>query len=178
MKSFTTHSGKIHKIDRADINTDHIIPKQFLKRVERSGFGDFLFYEWVQSNEINLNQEATILVTGRNFGCGSSREHAPWVLQDFGFKVIIAASFADIFYTNCIKIGLLPITLSEIQLKTLMNGDEVTVDLNKQVVSFQNGEHRFDIDVHIKQHLLNGLDDIALTNAYKHKIQQFEQDYT
>ena len=176
MEPFTTHSGRIHKIDRVDINTDHIIPKQFLKRMERSGFGQFVFYEWVQSGEIKLDKEATILVTGRNFGCGSSREHAPWALQDFGFKVIIAASFADIFYTNCTKIGLLPISLSEAQLKTLMNGDEVTVDLDKQTVSFQHGEHKFSIDAHIKRHLLNGLDDIALTNAHKHKIQQFEQD--
>ncbi len=178
MDPFKSHKGKVYKLDRGDVDTDQIIPKQFLKRIERSGFGKYLFQDWVKSGEIELDDEATILVTGRNFGCGSSREHAPWAIQDFGFKVIIAPSFADIFYSNCTKIGLLPVTLDEGRVKELMNSDEASVDLENKVVVFSGGEYEFKIDVHIHERLLKGHDDIALTLLHAEKIDRHEKRQT
>ncbi len=175
MDPFKPHKGKAYVLDRADVDTDQIIPKQFLKRVERSGFGKYLFYDWVKSGEIELDEEATILVTGRNFGCGSSREHAPWAIQDFGFKVIIAPSFADIFYTNCTKIGLLPVVLAEDQISELMDVEEAAVDLERKVVGFSGDEYEFEIDPHVHERLLKGLDDIALTLKHADKIEQHEK---
>lgn len=174
MDPFEQHKGKVYKLDRSDVDTDQIIPKQFLKRIERSGFGKYLFHDWVKSGEIELDQDATILVTGRNFGCGSSREHAPWAIQDFGFKVVIAQSFADIFYTNCTKIGLLPVTLPQEQVKELMDEDEAIVDLENKIVSFSKREHEFDVDPHVHERLLKGLDDITLTLMHAEKIERHE----
>jgi 3-isopropylmalate/(R)-2-methylmalate dehydratase small subunit len=166
--------GRVEVLDRSDVDTDQIIPKQFLKRVERTGFGEFLFYDWVQSGEVKL-EPAPILVTGRNFGCGSSREHAPWALQDFGFRAIVAPSFADIFYANCTKIGLLPVVLPEDQVRALAEAGEGAVDLAAQKVSFAGHEAAFDIDPEIKHRLLNGLDDIGVTLGSEEAIEAFER---
>ncbi len=176
MKPFEKHTGKIFPLDRADVDTDQIIPQQFLKRVERSGFGEYLFHDWVKSGEIQLDKNASILVAGRNFGSGSSREHAPWALQDFGFHVIIAPSFADIFYTNCTKIGLLPVTLDDDLVEKLMKAGEASVDLEKQVLVFSGRECRFDIDRHVRERLVKGLDDVSLTMQHEDSISRFERD--
>ncbi|HTN23533.1 MAG TPA: 3-isopropylmalate dehydratase small subunit, partial [Solirubrobacteraceae bacterium] len=147
------------------VDTDQIMPKQFLKRVERTGFGEFLFYDWAREPGWELPRNP-ILVTGRNFGCGSSREHAPWGLEDYGFQAIIAPSFADIFKSNCMKIGLLPIELAEDEVRELMELDPklpVEIDLDAQEVRFDGAVASFDIDADIKHRLLNGLDDIAQT---------------
>ena len=125
--------GRIEVLDRADVDTDQIVPKQFLKRIERTGFGEFLFYDWRREG-LELAQGRPILVAGRNFGCGSSREHAVWALEDFGFRAVVAPSFADIFYANCTKIGVLPVVLPEHEVRTLMQADEAVVDLERQVV--------------------------------------------
>jgi 3-isopropylmalate/(R)-2-methylmalate dehydratase small subunit len=160
-------------LDRADVDTDQIIPKQFLKRVERSGFGEFLFYDWVRSGEIELEPNP-ILVTGRNFGCGSSREHAPWALQDFGFEAIVAPSFGDIFYVNCTKIGLLPVILDEAHSRALAEAGEARIDADDQTVTFSGGVVEFEIDPDVKHRLLHGLDEIGLTLRREAAIASFE----
>jgi 3-isopropylmalate/(R)-2-methylmalate dehydratase small subunit len=168
-------SGPISVLRRSDVDTDQIIPKQFLKRVERTGFGQYLFYDW--KNEPNWDLPANqILVTGRNFGCGSSREHAPWALEDYGFKTIVAPSFADIFYSNCTKIGLLPVELPEEEVNALMDAEEAEVDLENQVVRFDGREVGFDIDEELKGRLLNGLDDIAMTLEQDDAIEAYERE--
>jgi 3-isopropylmalate/(R)-2-methylmalate dehydratase small subunit len=167
--------SKITVLNRDDVDTDQIIPKQFLKRVERTGFGEFLFYDWAKEPgwELPVND---ILVTGRNFGCGSSREHAPWALEDYGFKAVVSPSFADIFYSNCTKIGLLPVAIPEADVKDLMTADEAEVDLHDQVVRFNGREVPFDIDKDIKHRLLNGLDDIAMTLRMSEAIDMYESE--
>lgn len=168
-------SGAVAVIDRVDVDTDQIIPKQFLKRIERTGFGEFLFYDWVRSSEVALTK-ASILVAGRNFGCGSSREHAVWAIQDFGYAAVVAPSFADIFYSNATKNGLLPVVLGEEDVRALAGAREATVDLAKQTVSFDGREARFDIDADIKHRLLNGLDDIAITLEHSGDIDAYERE--
>lgn len=174
MEQFRKHTGRIQALDRADVDTDQIIPKQFLKRIERTGFGEFLFHDWRRSGEIELEQGSSILVAGRNFGCGSSREHAPWALQDFGFKVIIAPSFADIFHTNCTKVGLLPVVLAEDEVRKLMSGGEASVDLEQRTVAFGGETFEFEIDDHVRERLMNGVDDIALTLEHEGEIDSYE----
>lgn len=180
-------------MDRANIDTDQIIPKQFLKRVERSGFGQYLFYDWrflpdgTENSGFILNQPsyrgASILVTGANFGCGSSREHAPWALTDYGVRVIIAPSFADIFYQNAFKNGLLPLVLDEGQVAKLMaqamaEPQEWTVDVERRVLIDDAGtEIPFALSPYLQETLLNGLDDIARTLAYDEAISRFETKY-
>ncbi|WEG11425.1 3-isopropylmalate dehydratase small subunit [Pullulanibacillus sp. KACC 23026] len=191
MKALTVHTGLVTPLDRRNVDTDQIIPKQFLKRIERQGFGEFLFFNWRYDNkgkerpEFVLNQPkykgSSILVAGDNFGCGSSREHAPWALEDFGFRVIIAPSYADIFYNNCFKNGVLPITLDEATVNELLKkatetSYELTVDLASQTVSDGQGfTTRFDVDPERKHRLLNGLDDISLTLELEDKIASYEQ---
>ena len=138
MRPIDVIEGKVSVLDRADVDTDQIIPKQFLKRVERTGFGEFLFYDWIRSGEIELEPNP-ILVTGRNFGCGSSREHAPWALEDFGFEAIVAPSFADIFYVNCTKIGLLPVILDEEHCRAVAEAGEARIDLDDETVTCAGG---------------------------------------
>ena len=165
--------GDVSVLDRADVDTDQIIPKQFLKRVERTGFGEFLFYDWIRDGEIELDPNP-ILVAGRNFGCGSSREHAPWALQDFGFEAIIAASFADIFYGNCLKNGLLPVILSEEHVRGIAEAGAARIDVDDQTVDYAGGVVRFEIDEETKHRLLHGLDDIALTLKRGDAIDAYE----
>jgi 3-isopropylmalate/(R)-2-methylmalate dehydratase small subunit len=166
--------GRIQVLDRADVDTDQIIPKQFLKRIERSGFGEFLFYDWRREG-LDLHEGRPILVAGRNFGCGSSREHAVWALEDFGYRAIVAPSFADIFYANCTKIGLLPVTLPEDVVRDLMKSERATVDLQRQVVSFDGRDVPFEIDADIRERLLQGLDDVALTLERVEEIERYER---
>ena len=175
MEPVKTVAGTVSVLDRADIDTDQIIPKQFLKRVERTGFGEFLFYDWAKEEGWELPANP-ILATGPNFGCGSSREHAPWALEDYGFKAIVAPSFADIFYSNCTKIGLLPVPLSEEDVKQVMNAGEATIDLERQTVTFGGREARFEIDPEIKRRLLGGLDDIGVTLQQADAIERYEAD--
>ncbi|MCK0473559.1 3-isopropylmalate dehydratase small subunit [Halalkalibacter sp. APA_J-10(15)] len=189
MEPIIKHEGFVATMDRVNVDTDQIIPKQFLKRVERTGFGQFLFYDWRFLDDgspdptFELNQshteDASILVAAHNFGCGSSREHAPWALADYGFKVIIAPSFADIFYNNCVKNGMLPIRLDEeIVYKLLGKGSsrfKLTVDLREQTISGENVKASFEIDPYWKEMLLNGWDEIGLTLKYEEKITAFEQ---
>jgi len=191
MKSFTKHTGLAASMDRVNVDTDQIIPKQFLKRVERSGFGQFLFNDWrfLENGELNpdfeLNQPrfkgATILLAQANFGCGSSREHAPWALLDYGFCSVIAPSFADIFYNNCFKNGMLPIRLLEDEIATLFRecgarpGYQLTVDLERQTVEDGFGNRfTFDVDAFKRECLLRGLDDIGLTLEHEPQIRDFE----
>ena len=166
--------GPVSVLDRADVDTDQIMPKQFLKRVERTGFGEFLFYDWCQEPGWNLPPNP-ILATGRNFGSGSSREHAPWGLQDYGFKAIVAPSFADIFYNNCTKIGLLPVVLPEEDVKALMQAGEATVDLERKIVSFDSREVEFHIDEDARYRLLNGLDEVGITLQDADAIEAYER---
>ena len=173
MEPIKTVSGAVSVLDRADVDTDQIIPKQFLKRVERTGFGEFLFYDWAKEPGWELPKNP-ILVAGRNFGCGSSREHAPWALEDYGFQAIIAPSFADIFRSNCTKIGLLPIQLSVTDCAAIAEAGEAQVDLSAQEVRWPGGSARFEIDAETKHRLLNGLDDIGLTLASAGAIEAYE----
>jgi 3-isopropylmalate/(R)-2-methylmalate dehydratase small subunit len=193
MKPFTVHKGKVAGLDRANVDTDQIIPKQFLKRIERTGFGKFLFYDWRYIDENTLNPDfelnrpenegATILIANENFGCGSSREHAPWALQDYGFKSIIAPSFADIFYSNCLKNGLLPIRLAKQDVEYLLQESvradyELTISLEEQRVYDENGFDRtFDIDPYRKQLMLKGWDEIDLTFVYEPYIVEYEKKH-
>jgi 3-isopropylmalate/(R)-2-methylmalate dehydratase small subunit len=173
MRAIETITGKVSVLNRDDIDTDQIMPKQFLKRVERTGFGEFLFYDWAKEPDWNLPKNP-ILVTGRNFGCGSSREHAPWGLEDYGFQAIIAPSFADIFRNNCTKIGLLPVALDEASVAAIREAGEAQVDLAAQEVRWPGGSASFEIDAQTKHRLLNGLDDIALTLQQDEAIAAYE----
>ena len=175
MKAIETISGPVSHLDRADVDTDQIMPKQFLKRVERSGFGQFLFYDWAKEPGWELPPNP-ILVAGENFGCGSSREHAPWGLQDYGFQAIVAPSFADIFYSNCTKIGLLPIVLSEEDCHALAAAGHGQIDLREQEVRFAGRQVAFEIDHEIRHRLLGGLDDIALTLQQSDEIADYEEN--
>jgi len=175
MEPVSVISGGVSVLDRDDVDTDQIIPKQFLKRVERTGFGEFLFHDWKEEPGWDLRANP-ILAAGRNFGCGSSREHAPWALEDYGFKAIVAPSFADIFYSNCTKIGLLPVPLSEEDVKQVMEAGEATIDLERQTVAFGGREARFEIDPEIKRRLLGGLDDIGVTLQQADAIERYEAD--
>jgi len=193
MKPFRVHRGRVAPLDRVNVDTDQIIPKQFLKRVERTGFGEFLFYDWRFSADGQLDPSfplneprysgASILIAGKNFGCGSSREHAPWALADFGFRAIIAVSFADIFRNNCMKNGLLPVVLSDAAVTALMNqaraddGYEITVDLEARLVRDARGfSAGFEIGDFQRDCLLNGLDDIGLTLQYETEIAAYENN--
>ncbi|MDQ4121648.1 MAG: 3-isopropylmalate dehydratase small subunit [Acidobacteriota bacterium] len=193
MKSYQTETGIVAPLARPNVDTDQILPKQFLKRVERTGFGEFVFYDWrfksdgTPDENFVLNQPryqgASILVTGDNFGCGSSREHAPWGLLDYGFRTIIAPSFADIFYNNCFKNGMLPIVLPETEVNELLKkaaeieGYRLTIDLEKQEITDEFGfKTSFQIDEFRRYCLLNGLDDIGLTLQYENAITEFEQN--
>jgi 3-isopropylmalate/(R)-2-methylmalate dehydratase small subunit len=173
MQAVEVIEGPVSVLDRADVDTDQIIPKQFLKRVERTGFGEFLFYDWIRDGEIELEANP-ILVAGANFGCGSSREHAPWALEDFGFKAIIAPSFADIFYGNCTKIGLLPVILPEQECRAIAEAGAARIDLDDQTVDSAAGVVKFEIDEEVKHRLLGGLDDIAVTLRNSAAIDAFE----
>jgi 3-isopropylmalate/(R)-2-methylmalate dehydratase small subunit len=175
-----TISGKVSHLDRSNVDTDQIMPKQFLKRVQRSGFGEFLFYDWAKEPDWELPPNP-ILVTGENFGCGSSREHAPWGLQDYGFQAIVAPSFADIFYSNCTKIGLLPIVLGEEYCHALAHAGDGQVDLRAQEVRYagEDGETvtvPFEIDAEIRRRLLAGLDDIGVTLGDEQQITAYEHE--
>ena len=175
MRAIETITGKVSVLNRDDVDTDQIMPKQFLKRVERTGFGEFLFHDWAKEPDWNLPRNP-ILVTGRNFGCGSSREHAPWGLEDYGFQAIIAPSFADIFRNNCTKIGLLPVVLDEASVAAIREAGEAQVDLAAQEVRWPGGSASFEIDPETRHRLLNGLDDIALTLQQDEVITAYEAD--
>ncbi|MCM2675207.1 3-isopropylmalate dehydratase small subunit [Alkalicoccobacillus plakortidis] len=190
MEPLTIHTGQTAALNRVNVDTDQIIPKQFLKRVERTGFGQFLFFDWrfledgTDNPEFSLNKPeaagASILIAGNNFGCGSSREHAPWSLHDYGFRVIIAPSFADIFYNNCVKNGMLPIRLEEQKVNTLLAHAEngiysLTVDLEQQTIKGGEFEASFEIDPYWKKMLINGWDEIGLTLVHEEKIKEFEE---
>ena len=179
MKAFTKHTGLVAPLDRANVDTDQIIPKQFLKRIERTGFGQFLFNDWREDPDFVLNdpryEGATILVAGKNFGCGSSREHAPWALGEYGFRVIIAPSFADIFANNCFKNGMLPITLDADLVKELMRRTKLTVDLETQMITDESGlKISFEVGEFQRYCLLEGLDDIGLTLRHEDAISAYE----
>lgn len=173
MEAINIIEGPVSVLDRSDVDTDQIIPKQFLKRVERTGFGEFLFYDWIRDGEIDLKPNP-ILVSGRNFGSGSSREHAVWALAQFGFKAVVAPSFSDIFYSNCTKNGFLPVVASEEDCQALAAAGSGRIDLENQKVSWDGGEASFEIDQEIKRRLLGGLDDIALTLMSEDDIEAFE----
>jgi 3-isopropylmalate/(R)-2-methylmalate dehydratase small subunit len=175
MRAVETITGQVSVLRRDDVDTDQIIPKQFLKRVERTGFGEFLFYDWAQEPGWELPRNP-ILVTGRNFGCGSSREHAPWALEDYGFQAIIAPSFADIFRSNCTKIGLLPVALKAADCAAIAEAGEAQVDLREQEVRWPGGTASFDIDPETKYRLLGGLDDIGLTLQQDDAISAYERE--
>jgi 3-isopropylmalate/(R)-2-methylmalate dehydratase small subunit len=174
MRAIETITGRVSVLARDDIDTDQIIPKQFLKRVERTGFGEFLFYDWAREPGWELPSNP-ILVTGRNFGCGSSREHAPWALEDYGFRAIIAPSFADIFRSNCTKIGLLPVELPASDCAAIAEAGQAQVDLREQQVRWPGGSASFQIDQEVRHRLLNGLDDVALTLAREDAIAAYER---
>lgn len=179
MKPFTRVTGRVAVLDRADVDTDQIMPAQFLKRIERSGYGEFLFYAWRQDPDFELNRPeyegASILVTGPNFGCGSSREHAAWGLADYGFKVVIAPSFGDIFFQNATKNGILPVRLDAATVKELMGERELTVDLEALEITTQEGRTiPFELDEGIRYRLLEGLDDIELTLRHEGEISAYE----
>ena len=187
MKPFSKINSIVTPFDKANVDTDQIIPKQFLKLITKSGFGKFLFYDWrfdhngQPKGDFILNnpayKDSKILITNENFGCGSSREHAVWALKDFGFNVIISPSFADIFYSNCFKNGVLPIILDIKNIKKLLEiSDEVELDLNSQKIIFGNEFINFEIDSHRKIRLLKGLDDIDLTLKEDQKIENFEKN--
>ncbi|PXW92667.1 3-isopropylmalate/(R)-2-methylmalate dehydratase small subunit [Streptohalobacillus salinus] len=193
MEPLVKHLGLVYPLNRANVDTDQIIPKQFLKRISRQGFGQYLFYNWRYDEkdrpreDFSLNQpkyqDASILVGGENFGCGSSREHAPWALEDFGFRVIIAPSFADIFYNNCTKNGILPVILKEAETEQLIKNAEaddyfLTVDLEeKKIYDNQGFNATFDLAEYSREMLLNGWDEIAVTLTYEDKIKAFEQTH-
>jgi len=182
MQPFRVHTGKVAPLDRANVDTDQIIPKQFLKRIERTGFGEFLFHDWRKEASFPLNQYpgASILVAGKNFGCGSSREHAVWALEDFGFRAVIAPSFADIFSNNCGKNGVLAVVLSEQEVAEILRrahapGYALTIDLEQNKVSDSQGfSASFQMDEFTRHCLLNGLDDIGLTLQHEKEIAAYE----
>ncbi|MGA9641192.1 MAG: 3-isopropylmalate dehydratase small subunit [Terriglobales bacterium] len=191
MRAFRKHTGRVAPLDRANVDTDQIIPKQFLKRIERAGFGQFLFYDWRRGKDgapdaaFVLNQPqyagASVLVAGKNFGCGSSREHAVWALEDFGFRALIAPSFADIFANNCVKNGILTVVLSPAETGEIVRraseieNYEITIDLDQNQVHDVHGfAAAFQIDPVIRHCLLEGLDDIALTLQHESAIATYE----
>jgi len=191
MKAFRRETGRVAVLDRPDVDTDQIVPKQFLKRIERTGYGDYLFFDWRYEEDgsprpgFELNRAefsgARVLLAGRNFGCGSSREHAAWALQDYGFDVVIAPSFGDIFRTNAGKVGLVAIVLPDAEVKRLMEsvdldtGSEVTVDLERKVLVSPDGrEVPFELDEATRFRLLDGLDDIGLTLQHEDAITAYE----
>src|SRR5881398_132604 len=190
MKPFRVHKGKVAPLERANIDTDQIIPKQFLKRIERTGFGEFLFYDWRRTSDgrldpaFSLNQPrysgASVLVAGKNFGCGSSREHAVWAIEDFGFRAVIAPSFADIFRNNSLKIGLLPVELAQESVRALMDAvfDDATtrivVDLDERTISAPGVDETFAIDDFTRWRLMEGLDEIGLTLQHDEAIARYE----
>ena len=187
MKELRSVTGRAVVLDRADIDTDQIIPKQFLKRIERTGYGEFLFFDWMKDPDFVLNRpesrEAPILIAGRNFGCGSSREHAAWSLEEFGFRVVIAPSFGDIFRTNAVKTGLAPVALPAADVARIREAveqrNELTVDLEQLTITHPDGlEIVFPFDAHSRETLVNGLDDVARTLAHADAIERFEADYT
>jgi 3-isopropylmalate/(R)-2-methylmalate dehydratase small subunit len=180
MKAFRRVAGRVAVLDRVDVDTDQIMPKQFLKRIERSGYGEFLFWDWRQDPSFELNRPeyagASILIAGRNFGCGSSREHAPWGLQDYGFEAIIAPSFGDIFFQNCLKIGLLPVRLDDAPVRSLHTEPELTVDLETCTITTASGRTiEFELDPFQRHCLLNGLDDIARALEHEDAIAAYER---
>ena len=178
MRAIRSVTGRVAVLDRADVDTDQIVPKQFLKRVERTGFGEFLFYDWKQEDGWDLPPNP-ILATGPNFGSGSSREHAPWALEDYGFKAIVSSSFADIFFSNCLKIGLLPVRLPEEDVRALMRltpPAQAEVDLEALEVRFAGRSVPFEIDEERRHRLLNGLDDIAQTLQQEDAIATYERE--
>jgi 3-isopropylmalate/(R)-2-methylmalate dehydratase small subunit len=192
VQAFVRETGIVAPLDRVDVDTDQIIPKQFLKRIERTGFGEFAFYDWRYREDGSLNPSfelnspayrgASILVSGRNFGCGSSREHAPWALQDYGIKAVIAPSFGDIFFNNCFKNGMLPIVLPEETVNEILArakerpGYQLTVDLERQVIEDEEGAvAKIDVDPFRRHLLLNGLDDIGLTMQHEPEITAYER---
>jgi 3-isopropylmalate/(R)-2-methylmalate dehydratase small subunit len=175
VKAFRNVTSRAVVLDRPDVDTDQIIPKQFLKRIERTGFGEFLFFDWRKDPDFELNhQNGRILLAGRNFGCGSSREHAPWALQDYGFEAVVAPSYGDIFRQNSLKIGLLPVELPAEQVRDLMEraraGEELTVDLEARTA----GGHPFELDDFSRECLLEGLDEIGLTLREEAAIAAYE----
>lgn len=190
MEPIQKHTGIVYPMNRTNVDTDQIIPKQFLKRISRQGFGQFVFYNWRYDSKGELREDfpmnqpkyegTSILVAGENFGCGSSREHAPWALQDYGFRVIIAPSYADIFYNNCTKNGILPVKLADEEVQTIIKNAEsdkyyLTVNLEaKKAYDNQGFEAVFDLDDYKREMLLNGWDDIAVTLSHADKIDQFE----
>lgn len=187
MKPFKIVSSIVTPLDKINVDTDQIVPKQFLKLVQKSGFGKFLFYNWRYDEQENQKSDfilndpyyanSKILVAGDNFGCGSSREHAVWALQDYGFSVIIAPSFADIFFSNCFKNGILPISLDIKKVEKLQQEkNSILVDLEKQIIQTHSQEIPFEIDFHKKKILLEGLDDIAQTLQFEDKISEFEKE--
>jgi 3-isopropylmalate/(R)-2-methylmalate dehydratase small subunit len=175
MEPVGTIAGPVSVLDRADVDTDQIIPARYLKRVERTGFGQFLFEEWAQAPGWDLPANP-ILATGPNFGCGSSREHAPWALQDYGFRAIVAPSFADIFFSNCTKIGLLPVRLDEPDVRAVMEAGEAEVDLEALEVRFDGRSVPFELDADRRHRLLHGLDDIALALQHEDAIAAYERE--
>lgn len=188
IKPITTYTGKVVPLFHDNIDTDQIIPKVHLKRISKSGFGPFAFDEWryledgTDNPEFNPNKpeyrDATILITGDNFGCGSSREHADWALKDYGFDIIIAGSFSDIFYMNCTKNAMLPIVLDNHVREYLAQAKSITVDLPNQTVFTDEHSYKFDIDETWKNKLIQGLDDIAVTLEYEDKIKSFEKNHS
>ena len=186
MKPFRRVTARVAVLDRADVDTDQIIPKQFLKRIERTGYGEFLFFDWMKQDGFELRRPeyegARILLAGRNFGCGSSREHAAWALQDYGFDVMIAPSFGDIFRTNSLKIGLVPIVLPAAEVRTLMDaaggGTELTVDLETQQLTDPFGRVlEFEFDQFARECILEGIDDIGLTLKREQTITDYERSH-
>ena len=167
--------GAVSVLDRHDVDTDQIMPARYLKRVERTGFGEFLFADWRKDPSFALPVNP-ILATGRNFGCGSSREHAPWALQDYGFRAIVAPSFADIFYSNCTKIGLLPVVLPAAEVRELMAAGHARVDLEEQEIAFAGRQLEFEIDPEVARRLLEGLDDIGVTLQQLEAIERYEAE--
>jgi 3-isopropylmalate/(R)-2-methylmalate dehydratase small subunit len=184
MQAFTRQTGRAVPLDRSDVDTDQIIPAQYLKRIERTGYGEFLFDEWRKDPSFVLNDErytgATILLAGHNFGSGSSREHAVWAIDDYGFRAVIAPSFADIFRNNCTKIGVLPVELAQESVRALMDAvlddptTEITIDLEDRTVNAPSVQETFPIDDYTRWRLLEGLDDIGLTLRVQHEIASYE----
>jgi len=183
MRALRRVEGRAVVLDRCDVDTDQIVPKQFLKRIERSGYGEFLFYDWMREPGFELRRPgaagAVVLIAGRNFGCGSSREHAAWALDDWGFRVVLAPSFGDIFRTNAVKTGLAPIVLDEAELHALKNAvarrNELVVDLEAQVIAHSYGLRiRFDFDLFERETLIDGLDEVARTLQRSDEIAAFE----
>ena len=182
MRPVDVIEGNVSVLDRADVDTDQIIPKQFLKRIERTGYGEFLFHDWRKDPAFELNRpecaDASILVAGRNFGCGSSREHAAWALQDYGFEAVVAPSFGDIFANNAAQIGLLTIALPAEEVRELAGAEELAIDLEEQTIRTPDGRSvSFDVDPFVRHRLLNGLDDIGLTLEHEAEISTFEDGH-